>query len=161
MRIEQRQRRFSLSWLQSALAVFVALIFSAQGVCVAKTQGSIGQNLAYEEDGVIGQQLKLPVYHWGQPGVVPRGVILAVHGVVMHGRSYNTMGKTLASEGFAVYAMDLRGYGRCVADDHRYCTSVDDCKHRIDYDKSFEDLVRLARTLRELYPAVPVFAVGE
>jgi alpha-beta hydrolase superfamily lysophospholipase len=161
MRTEQRQRRFSLSRLQAILAIFVALSFSAQAVCVAKTHATIGQGVAYEEDGVVGEQLKLPIYHWWQPGNVPRGVVLAVHGVVMHGRSYDTLGRMLASQGFDVYAMDLRGYGRSVADDHRYCTSVEDCKHRIDYDKSFEDMIRLARTLRELHPSAPIFAVGE
>ena len=116
--------------------------------------------VAYEENGQISHDLHVPIYSWTQVNAHPRGVVLAVHGLAMHGKSYAAVGKKLAGLGYAVYSLDLRGYGRCNADDHDFCVQPD-CKHRINYERSFEDVVRTARCLREMYPTLPLFGVGE
>jgi acylglycerol lipase len=158
MRFNGKPRRFSCR-LQAILALFVALSFSLPAALAY--DGAVDNGVTYEEDGALTQRLSVPLYHWSQPGVAPRGVVLAVHGVVMHGRSFDTLGKTLAQQGFDVYAIDLRGYGRSIVSDHKYCESRHDCRHRVDYDRSYDDMVAVAHELKASYPTLPLFAVGE
>jgi acylglycerol lipase len=119
------------------------------------------RSVSYEEEGALSHELKLPLYHWWRPNASSRGTVVAVHGLVMHGRSFDVLGRTLAAQGFDVYAIDMRGYGRSMAEDHRYCVSESDCKHRIDYERSYSDLVALTCRLRKQSPRTPLFAVGE
>lgn len=137
--------------------MFAALTMSAQSFAMA--QGEPDSLVVYQEDGKISEQLNMPIYSWTAPHVPPRGIVLAAHGLAMHGKSFDRLGRTLAAEGYMVYATDTRGYGRCV-DDSRAC-KVRNCKHKVDYAKSYNDLVRLSRTLRELHPSLPVFGIGE
>jgi len=137
--------------------MFAALALSAQSFAMAQSEPVT--LVVYQEDGKISEQLNMPIYSWTAPQAPPKGIVLAVHGLAMHGKSFDRLGRTLAAEGFMVYATDVRGYGRCV-DDARTC-KIANCKHKIDYPKSYGDLVRLGQTLRELHPSLPVFAIGE
>ncbi|MBX9569176.1 MAG: lysophospholipase [Candidatus Obscuribacterales bacterium] len=104
--------------------------------------------------------LNMPIYHWAPTGPA-KGVILALHGLVMHGQSYDELGKTLAEKGFLVYATDMRGYGRLTKDyPHEFC-SAKDCKQKIHYGKSSEDLIKLADKLKSDHPDLPLYVVGE
>jgi len=105
-------------------------------------------------------QLNMPIYHWAPQGK-PKGVILAIHGLVMHGQTYDELGKTLAEQGFLVYATDMRGYGRLTKEyPHEFCSSKD-CKQKINYDKSQADLTRLAEQLKSNNDGLPLYIVGE
>ncbi len=137
--------------------LLAAVALSAQSFAMALPEPV--SLVEYQEDGKISEQLQMPIYSWTAPQVPPRGIILACHGLAMHGKSFAALGKTLASQGFLVYATDARGYGRCL-DNARTC-KISHCKHKIDYSKSYDDLVRLSRTLREQYPSLPVFGIGE
>ncbi len=117
--------------------------------------------LHYEEDGQINEKLHMPVYHWSETNVSPCGIVIAIHGVSMHGRSYDGLGRQLATMGFEVYATDLRGYGRNLDHTHKYCESKSDCKHKVKYRKSIDDLTRLAQYVRKEHPGIPVYFVGE
>lgn len=134
-----------------------AFMLTAQSFAMAQTEPISA--VVYQEDGALSDVVGVPLYQWSAPQATPKGIVLAIHGVAMHGRSYDYLGKTLAQEGFLVYALDLRGYGRCL-DDRKQCKTRD-CKHKIDYEKSYKDVARLARVLRERYPSLPVFGVGE
>lgn len=121
---------------------------------------ALAGDVCYEEDGSISEKLNIPVYHWYANGTSPCGIVIMIHGVAMHGKSYDVLARQLAQMGFAAYATDLRGYGRTLDASHRYCEQPD-CKHKVNYDKSFDDLVALAQHLRLAYPGVPVHLVGE
>jgi alpha-beta hydrolase superfamily lysophospholipase len=55
----------------------------------------------------------------------------------------------------------MRGFGRCYTDDkHSFCIGTD-CKKKIDYERSFADIVDMVTRIRKKFPAVPLFAVGE
>ena len=127
----------------------------------ALAQGDELKSVQYREDGAISQQVGMPIYSWQSNSVSPRGVVLAIHGLVMHGKSYDQLGRTLAAQGFAVYATDLRGYGRCGSEHHHEFCKLPDCKQKIDYEKSFTDLVKLSHALKQQYPSVPFYCVGE
>jgi len=70
------------------------------------------------EETVLGTGgLNLFVRSW-QPVGAARGVVVICHGFNSHSGYYVEVGERLASEGFAVYALDLRGRGR--SDGERY-----------------------------------------
>ncbi len=95
---------------------------------------------------------KLPVYIWKDSEAKPRGVIIAIHGLVMHGGTFNQLAKSLAHQGYIVYAPDLRGYGRWMLEDQ---------SQEVQYDKSFEDLCDLVTELKAEHENVPLFCMGE
>lgn len=130
-------------------------------------------------------------YQWKDTGVKPKAVALAVHGLVLHGGVYDKMARELASQGFVVVAPDLRGYGRWCPDkpsrhgctarlDNAAVVPLDDsppqqaveeawpsCKNslvkrsKISYNKSYGDLKELVKSIRNQYPALPLYVIGE
>ena len=84
-----------------------------------------------------------------------------MHGLVMHGRAYDSLARSLAQQGFIVVATDMRGYGRCGQDcDHAFCEKPD-CRQKIDYEKSYRDLLKLSEQMKGKYPGMPVIGLGE
>lgn len=115
----------------------------------------------YIEDGELSQKLDLPVYEWLPVNRQPRVVCLGIHGLTLHGRRYRVLARTLASEGVVFVAPDMRGFGRCKFDpDKRFSTATDD-KTKINYEKSYSDIVKLAQLLKEKYPDIPLIVLGE
>jgi alpha-beta hydrolase superfamily lysophospholipase len=127
------------------------------------------QNVVYQEDGTLSQQAGVPTYEWFVQDQPCRGVVLAVHGVTMHGRSFDYLGKSLAQQGYHVVALDLRGYGRSFYEgdgtkrSKGEAKSTKDCDNRakVNYEKSADDVVRVARALKSRFPGQPVFGLGE
>lgn len=119
--------------------------------------------LLYEENSPLENVMSMPLYHWVETGKKPRGIVIAIHGVAMHGRCYGTLAKHLAAMGFDVYSTDLRGYGRNLDPGHTYCDLRDarNCKHKLNYGQSLEDIARLGRHLRKSNPHLPIYLVGE
>lgn len=117
--------------------------------------------ISFREGGNLSHQLDMPVYEWQKQGVKPRGIVLTVHGLAMHGKCYSTFGRKLAEQGFIVVSTDLRGYGKYQSAGHQFCKATADCKEKTNYDRSFHDIARLAHALRERYPSLPLFGVGE
>lgn len=120
----------------------------------------LASKFQYVEDGELSAQLKLPVYEW-LPVSSPRVVCLGIHGLTLHGRRYRVLARTLASEGVVFVASDMRGFGRCKFDDqHQFSTPGDD-KTKINHEKSYQDIVKLAQLLKQKYPDIPLIALGE
>jgi acylglycerol lipase len=168
----RRLQQFSLGKNLLALCASVAIMAQCGGVALAQSVPDAAAvspissiEVSYEENGSLSEQLNLPVYTWKKPGMAPRGVILAVHGLAMHGKCYEQLGRILADRGYVFVSTDLRGYGSYLNTDHKFCDSakhsVADCKTRTNYDKSYEDLATLSRKLKERYATVPLFAMGE
>ena len=109
-------------------------------------------NLEYE--------LNMPIYHWAS-AEQPKGVVLALHGLAMHGQTYSELGRKLAEQGFLVYSTDMRGYGHLTKGyPHEFC-SDSDCKQKINYKKSQDDLLTLADRLKADHKGLPLYIVGE
>lgn len=49
---------------------------------------------------------------WKDNSREPKGVVIAMHGLIMHGGVYDKMARQLVNQGYIVYAQDMRGYGR-------------------------------------------------
>lgn len=85
-----------------------------------------------------------------QPEGKPRGVVIIVHGFNSHSGQYLWAGEQFASQGLAVYALDLRGRGR--SEGERYY--VEQMK---DYT---DDVQTLVTTAKAENPGLPVFVLG-
>lgn len=79
-------------------------------------------------------------------------VMLLVHGLMMHGRSFDELARRLAESDIMVVAPDLRGFGRWYF--------RQDKRSPIDYEASLYDVGNLSRHLKAQYD-VPVVIAGE
>ncbi|MBC7998960.1 MAG: alpha/beta fold hydrolase, partial [Leptolyngbya sp.] len=85
-------------------------------------------------------------------GVSPKVAVLCIHGFSLHKGCYEALGKALAKNGIAAYAMDLRGFGeRKIADDH----------NGLDFDGDIVDVKAMIEQIHKNHPGVPVVVLGE
>lgn len=92
---------------------------------------------------------KIHVRSW-RPAGAPRAVVVICHGVNSHGGQYLWTGEQFAANGFAAYALDLRGRGK--SSGPRFY--VDD---GAEYVSDVAAVIKLAKS-RE--PGVPAFLLG-
>ena len=93
--------------------------------------------------------LKIFTRSW-QPEDNARGAVVIVHGFNSHSGQYLWVGEQLASNGLAVYALDLRGRGR--SEGERYYVEKME-----DYTDDVQTLVTRAKSEN---PGLPVFVLG-
>ena len=96
-------------------------------------------------------KIKVPHKSW-VPINKPREVLLCVHGLGFSSESFDEFGRTMAARGFAVYAVDVRGFGAWL--DKREGNTV-------DFDACLTDIESALKNIRKAYPGIPVFLVGE
>lgn len=99
---------------------------------------------------------KLHVYRWKDNSVPAQAVVVAVHGTTQHAGSFNTLAQQLCKHGFIFIGLDLRGHGQ-----RFYKAFKGQPNHRVDYEKSADDLGNLVKKVRASYPGLPVFCLGE
>lgn len=93
-----------------------------------------------------------PVMSWIDPGQKLKGVILCVHGLGLHKGTYAQFGERMAKEGYAVYAVDVRGFGAFLEmPGQRKC----------DFPKCLDDVRAALELVRKTHPLLPVFLLGE
>ena len=102
-----------------------------------------------QEDTVAGSSGNIFVRSW-RPVETPRAVVVIVPGFNSHSGYYVWAGTHLAAQGFATYALDLRGRGQ--SDGERFYV-----QSFHDYVDDVATVVALART-RE--PRLPFFVLG-
>ncbi|HET8870966.1 MAG TPA: alpha/beta hydrolase [Aquabacterium sp.] len=101
-------------------------------------------------------------YFYGQDGVrlfrqawIPdskaKGVLVVVHGLKDHSGRYADLGQTLAKQGFAVFAADLRGHGH----------SGGTPQMADNFNDYLVDLALMVRQARTQFPDTPVFLLGQ
>lgn len=95
--------------------------------------------------------IKVPHRSW-VPKDRPREVLLCVHGLGFSSESFNEFGRTMAGRGMAVYAVDVRGFGKWL--DNRATSTV-------DFEACLADVEGALKNLRGAFPGVPIFLVGE
>lgn len=104
---------------------------------------------AHEEKIESGKGLKIFVRSW-VPDTTPRAVVVICHGVNSHGGQYRWVGEQLAADGFAAFALDLRGRGQ--SEGERFY--VEDVA---DYVSDVAHTIALAKSRN---PGLPVFLLG-
>src|SRR5262245_17062124 len=98
-------------------------------------------------DGVGG--LKIFVRSW-RPLGKPRGIMILIHGFNAHGGYMEWPGEQFAADGFAAYALDLRGRGK--SEGERFYV-----EEFSDYLGDVDKLVALAKSRN---PGLPVYVLG-
>ncbi len=119
--------------------------------------------ITFTENGALASELEFPVYEWQPSDAEPTEMILAIHGLTLHGRSYSLLGKAFAAGGFYFVSSDMRGFGLCqphFSAKHEWCKNYD-CKWKVDYAKSYTDIVCLAQKMRKKYPGLKLTVIGE
>lgn len=92
-------------------------------------------------------------YYFWQGGSGPDQVVVLLHGMLMHGKVFDTLGTHLATKKALAVAPDLRGFGRT------YFGAED--KRSIDYSGSLKDASNLVHWLRGKHPDTPIVLIGE
>ncbi|MDO9412670.1 MAG: lysophospholipase [Pseudolabrys sp.] len=93
--------------------------------------------------------LNIFIRSW-HPATPPRAVVVICHGVNSHSGQYFWTAEQLVAEGYAVYALDLRGRGK--SDGERFFVETVD-----DYVSDLAGLIKIAKS-REA--GLPVFLLG-
>jgi acylglycerol lipase len=110
------------------------------------TQGAprLMESYAQMEDGY-----RLPLSRWESVGNT-RAVLLALHGLNDYRRSFDNLGRYLARHGVTVVAYDQRGFG-------------DTSGHGLWHgsERLSADLTTMTALLRQQYPGIPLYLLGE
>lgn len=149
--------------LQRVLVLFfmVLMFLNVQGLRALAEESHAADRITIVQDGPLSKQLHIPLYEWSPKNTEPDGMILAIHGLTLHGNRYEVLGKAFAAEGFYACAPDMRGFGRCYTDDKHVFAVDGESKQSIDYEKTYSDIVALAQAMKRAHPEVPLFAMGE
>ena len=128
---------------------------------VEKVTPELAAMYNYIQDGDFTTKLKIPTYEWMPSSSSPRAIVLAIHGLTLHGRRYRVLARMLAANKVGVVALDMRGFGRCRFDEEKQFSTADDDKTRVNHEKSYQEIVRLAQLIREKYPGLKLLLMGE
>jgi alpha-beta hydrolase superfamily lysophospholipase len=139
--------------------------FAAESTMPASYVDAVKPELAakytYTENGEYSKALNIPTYEWMPAASPPKVIVLGVHGLTLHGRRFRVLARTLAVNGVGFVAMDMRGFGACRFDEQKQFSSKTDDKTKVDHEKRYEDIVKLAKLVKEKYPDVRLVALGE
>ncbi len=130
-------------------------LFTASLVLPVLACQSAKADVVFETNPAIEGAPKAHYYRWQDNSQKPKGVAIAVHGLIMHGRVYDRLAHELTDMGFVVIAPDLRGYGRYSQEE------ADSQEHKVLYDRSYSDICQLTKAVRKEYPDIPLFLIGE
>jgi alpha-beta hydrolase superfamily lysophospholipase len=117
---------------------------AAAGTAAATLAGSLGADRILGRDGAA-----LPLEHW-LPDGAPRAIVLGIHGFNDYAHAFAEPGAILAQHGIATFAYDQRGFGRA-PDRGRWAGT----------DAMISDALTAMALLRERYPGVPLYVMGE
>jgi len=104
----------------------------------------------------LASELKLPIVEWHDEKAATAGVILAIPGLTLHSKAFDTTARFLSSKGYPTYAIDLRGMGKWRTEPDNYPG-----KSTMDFSLSKADVVQTLQSLKETYPDKPIFCMGE
>ena len=93
-----------------------------------------------------------PCLSWVDSEQPVRAVLLCVHGLGLHNGTYDAFGNRMSKLGYAVYAIDVRGFGSWMAAQGR---------EKVDFDGCMEDVRSTLKVVHRAHPGLPVFVLGE
>jgi acylglycerol lipase len=100
---------------------------------------------------VWSRAIKTPYRAW-LPIAKPAQVLLCVHGLGFSSASFAQFGHVMAGHGFAVYALDVRGFGQWMNKKG---------EQEVDFEACLNDVEAALKVLRKSYPGTPIIMVGE
>ena len=120
-------------------------MLSVQSSVMAKSQVNNMREETFE--GVHG--LSIFVRSW-RPNGKARGVMILVHGFNAHSGYMEWPGEQFSADGFAVYALDLRGRGK--SDGERFYVE--------EFSDYLEDVDKLVGIAKSRNPGLPIYVLG-
>src|SRR5262249_55727425 len=126
---------------------------------VALTSSSLSKALAVPEclaDCKVGKQLDLPIYEWVDRSKKRMGTVVAVHGLTLYAADWDNLAKHLAANGYRVFALDMRGFGRWRTEGSKW-----NGNSKVELGQSHQDLLDLVTTLRQTHPGQTLICMGE
>ena len=135
----------STALIQLILFVLLALCLpqaNAAPVCITNSK--------------IGAQLNLPIFEWVNKDKPRKGIIIAAHGLTLYAQAWDKMAKHLANQGYQVYALDQRGFGRWRTESSKFGGT-----NKIEIEQSQQDLLDLVTTVHQAHPKQQLFCLGE
>lgn len=97
---------------------------------------------------------KLHLYKWSEIDLPPNSIFILIHGLMMNGKSFDSLANLLVKQGSLVVAPDIRGFGRWYFENDNDVRSV-------DYKRTIEDLVDLLTHLKSKFKNCPIVCLGE
>jgi acylglycerol lipase len=135
-------RSESLMQFRKSLALgFAALILASSVSAVVPVEAKAP---------IWSSNIKVPYRSW-LPVNKPKEVLLCVHGLGFSSLSYTEFGHVMASRGYAVYAIDVRGFGEW----------MNSRENKVDFEGCLGDIEAALKTLRKNYPGCKIDLVGE
>lgn len=98
------------------------------------------------------RQVDAPGWVWVDPTVPLNTVLVCIHGLGLHHRSYESFARRVAPEGIASVSFDVRGFGTYLASKGQDTLDIENCVN---------DLKMVISALRRDNRDVPVFLLGE
>ncbi len=144
---------------RAILKAFACALIMCIAICSGKP--AFASDVIFKDQSDVGEELHVPVHNWCDPSRPPKAIVVAIHGLVFHGRAYDILARHLVSQGYDFYAQDLRGFGdwRPVGTAQTPAFASDD--REVHYTQSKDDLTSILKVLRRRSPAVPIFCLGE
>lgn len=96
----------------------------------------------------------VPTHIWRDDNVNARAIAVAMHGLMMHGKKFDSLACKLARRGLIVVAPDLRGFGQW-----QFNSAAEET--RVDYRKSVHDLLEVFSSLVRDFGDLPLIGIGE
>ena len=96
----------------------------------------------------------IAAFRWNPPGE-PRAIVQLTHGMGEHAQRYAHLARTLAQQGYVVYAQDHRGHGETATSDAEL--------GRIGaegWDELVADIGRMSAVARAEHPGLPLVLIG-
>ncbi|HEX3881406.1 MAG TPA: alpha/beta fold hydrolase [Stellaceae bacterium] len=122
-----------------------------QGIGTARAATATGVAPRLDDDLFIAADgVSLPLKVWLPPGAEPKAVILALHGFNDYRNAFAIPAKLWAENGIATYAYDQRGFG-----------ASPDRTLWPGRAPLAADAATAARLLRQRYPGIPLYLLGE
>lgn len=90
---------------------------------------------------------------WKPKQAEPRAVIILLHGTAAHVGAYTPWAEYLTSQGYALYAFDMRGWGQSQGFGRRAFVR--------GHDEYVEDLKPAFAEVQQAYPGKPIYLQGE
>ncbi|MBU6454793.1 MAG: alpha/beta fold hydrolase [Cyanobacteria bacterium REEB67] len=147
-------RFLSLKTLK-ALSMSLLLTHAATGMVPAAVARSHQQTKAEDAEALANKHSigdDVPIEVWRDVSVTPWAVLLCIHGLSLHAKSYESFGRAMSHLGLPTYAMDVRGFGSW-----QNAQGVG----RLDFADTFSDIKNSLLAIRRVNPGLPLVIVGE
>jgi acylglycerol lipase len=147
--ITGRQKTLKFVQCRQKFAKKLILLFAC-----ALTQGFQSNNPAFAKVAQL-DQVDLAgkhyayLYQWSDPETKPKAIVIALHGIAMHGLTYKQLASHLAEDGAIVFSPDLPGCGR------RWL------KDDVSFQNAKEQTTEIIESAKKTYKNIPVFVLGE